>query len=613
MPHLNGHEEKSTKPSKERPGRAGGNTADLVKRRYSTRFVQPADFSNSDAPPIPKLHLPDTVPNQNIAVDIAALKDPGLDPEKYTASVLSDASDQQLRDYQTSLRKLKNRASTDLQQNVYQNRTQFIKISKDAEKLNEDMRLLRNHMSELSASVNNLSASTVVPEARSSADNVATRTRKQGNRSSVANLEQIYNNQLQTLWKEVEGSQKFLPAVLGRHVEIEQRRWAELDAATWKPKAKVSLILLNDHLMVAREKSRNRVNPNATGKAGSEQKVSTRLVAERCWPLQDIDMLDLAPMGSARDKHEMANAISIRCGHESFTYQSERSSSTEKDKLLRKFRQTAEELRRLLRTSTDTNTKNKKAMDFYSARDPTIAKKTDLLRSLSNSNDRSEILIDVDGKQKNLRWVEGQIDDLDIEIALQHFEDAVRLIEKLRKIALGSKGNAMVQDLITTKLDGRANALADLVVTRLIDTHSFSTATQTNISWLVRLGFEDKARQSFLTARSETITKRARQCIFEGDLRDYVFQVSFVYFTMMRNTVSIYQQCFPPLMMSACVRWAKQHLDGFNVILSRQLSSVQRGSPTWNECMDQAKEHAMLVNEVGLDFKELVRVTEDGE
>ncbi|KAL8900254.1 MAG: hypothetical protein Q9192_001167 [Flavoplaca navasiana] len=448
MPHVNGSTEKSTKPSRERPGRPGGNTADLVKRRYSTRFVQPSDFNDTDAPPIPKLHLPDTGSIPSITVDKAALKDPNLDPEQYTATVLSDASDQQLRDYQTSLRKLKNGASTDLQQNVFQNRTQFIKISKDAEKLNEDMRTLRSHMSELSASVNNLWASTAIPEARSSLENAATRTRKQANRSSVANLEQIYNNQLQTLWKEVEGSQKFLPAIPGRHVEIEQRRWAELDAATWKSKQKVSLILLNDHLMVACEKSRNRVNPSSKEMLESAQKVPTRLVAEKCWPLQDIDMLDLAPMGSARDKHEMANAISIRCGQESFTYQSERSSSAEKDKMLRKFRQASEELRRLLRTETLTNTKNKKD-------------KSDLSRSLSNDTDRSDILVDVDGKQKNLRWVEGQIDELDIEVALQHFEDAVRLVEKLRKITQGLKGNAIVQDLIATKIDGRAKMLAD--------------------------------------------------------------------------------------------------------------------------------------------------------
>ncbi len=306
-------------------------------------------------------------------------------------------------------------------------------------------------MSELSASVSNLSSNAMIPGARSSFENAATRTRKQANRSSVANLEQIYNNQLQTLWKEVEGSQKFLPAIPGRHVEIEQRRWAELDAATWKPKQKVSLILLNDHLMVAREKSKNRVNPETTGKAESGQKVSNRLVAEKCWPLQDLDMLDLAPMGSAHDKHEMANAISIRYGNESFTYRSERSSSTEKDKLLRKFRQTSEEFRRLLRTDPETN---KKAIVAPSSNKP------DLLTSLSKSNDRPEILIDVDGKQKNLRWVEGQVDELDIEIALQHFEEAVRHIEKLRKLAKSIKGNAMAQDLIITKIDGRSNTLA---------------------------------------------------------------------------------------------------------------------------------------------------------
>ncbi|KAL8681517.1 MAG: hypothetical protein Q9224_006847 [Gallowayella concinna] len=363
--------------------------------------------------------------------------------------------------------------------------------------------------------------------------------------------------------------------------------------------------------MVAVEKPK-RTQQNSAGHGDTRPKDSTKLVAEKCWPLQDIDMLDLSSIGSARDKHGMQHAISVRCGQESFTYRSERASSADKDMMLRDFRQTYEELRRLLRPETENNAKGKEAIDFYATRDPTLSKKTDLLRSLSNSNDRPEIFVDVDGKQKNLRWVEGQIDELDIDIALQRLEDAVRHIEQLRKIAKGLRGNAMAQDLISTKVDGRANKLADLVVSRLVNTHSFSNATQTNIAWLVRLGFDDRARESFLKARSDNITKRARQCIFEGDLRDYIFQVSFVYFTLMKNTVSIYQQCFPSPMMSACVKWAKEHLDGFNVILSRQLSSIQRGSPTWNECMDQAKEHVMMVNDVGLDFKELVRVKEDG-
>ena len=153
-----------------------------------------------------------------------------------------------------------------------------------------------------------------------------------------------------------------------------------------------------------------------------------------------------------------------------------------------------------------------------------------------------------------------------------------------------------------------ANKSAELVTQRLVETHSGVKATQTNVAWLVRLGFDDLAREAYLRARSGVIAQRARQCVFEGDLYQYILEISYVYFTLIKNTVSNYQQCFPQLMMSACVKWAKEHLDGFNGILARQLSSVQRDSPTWKQCIEGARQHAMLMDEVGLDFKDLVGI-----
>lgn len=58
--------------------------------------------------------------------------------------------------------------------------------------------------------------------------------------------------------------------------------------------------------------------------------------------------------------------------------------------------------------------------------------------------------------------------------------------------------------------------------------------------------------------------------------------------------------------MSACVKWAKEHVDAFNILADRQLSSVDRDSPVWQECMEQAVAHAGMLTEVGLDFSELV-------
>lgn len=59
-------------------------------------------------------------------------------------------------------------------------------------------------------------------------------------------------------------------------------------------------------------------------------------------------------------------------------------------------------------------------------------------------------------------------------------------------------------------------------------------------------------------------------------------------------------------MSSSCIRWAKHHLDGFNALLSRQLSSVQRGTAVWQKCLDIVHEHAAHLTEVGVDFTDLV-------
>ena len=452
-----------------------GNTADLVKRRYSTRFNQPPEFSNANAPAVPSIPtLPNNyvqsgsqVPNQTtqghkIDIDANALKDPSFQPEKYSTSILLDATDQDLRDYQSTLRKLKNRASSDLQQNVYQNRTQFIKISKEAEKLKDEMRTLRNLMSELTSAVSQASINVGAPEPRVGLDDgVRSRARNHAHRSSVANLEAMWNAQLHTLWKNVEGSQKFLPAIPGRHVVTEQSHWLELDAATWKARRHAHIFLLNDHLMVATRRKK-RIDPNSITNGDIKQTNTIRIIADKCWPLQDIDMVDLAVAGSAAgDNGSMANAISIRCGHESFTYRSDKSTDAEKTKLVQDFRRTADDLRKALRADMEEHSnKSKENIDYLTTRDPSLSNNTNLLRKLSDAKDRQEIMIEVDGKHQNLRWVEGQIDELDSEIALQRFEDAVRRIEKLRKLAKGLKGNIIAQDLVTTKTDERARKLA---------------------------------------------------------------------------------------------------------------------------------------------------------
>lgn len=133
-----------------------------------------------------------------MVVDQRALRDPNLRPDVYVAGLLSDASEQDIEDYQTNLRKMKNRTSTDLQQNVYQNRTQFIKISKEAEKLKGEMRALRNLMAELKTNTTALrTTSSQGPSSSTDFDGFPPTLSKRDKRSSVADRTAMWNSQLQ--------------------------------------------------------------------------------------------------------------------------------------------------------------------------------------------------------------------------------------------------------------------------------------------------------------------------------------------------------------------------------------------------------------------------------
>lgn len=59
-------------------------------------------------------------------------------------------------------------------------------------------------------------------------------------------------------------------------------------------------------------------------------------------------------------------------------------------------------------------------------------------------------------------------------------------------------------------------------------------------------------------------------------------------------------------MSSACIKWATEHLGDLNTLLTRQLSSIERDTPTWEECIGIVDEHAAMLAEVGVDFYDII-------
>lgn len=317
----------------------------------------------------------------------------------------------------------------------------------------------------------------------------------------------VYNahpNLPQALYKNVEGSQKFLPNLQGRHVVQNAGPWVELDNATYRSRRAMQIFLLNDHLLIASRKKRK-----ADGPGSDARGPMLKLVADRCWHLLDVEVVDMAGTSETSGaRNKLADAIMVRGGgRESFIYRTEKAEDTEKGALILNIRKTVEELRRTLQSEREANNKAKETINYFASRDPGLLQKTELLETLSDIKD---MLIEVDGKQQNLRWVESQMDELDIDIALQRIEPAVARVEKMRGLAFGLKNNAIAQDFISFKVDERCTKLATLITRDLIDAHKEQKKTKRNVSWLTRLGFEDSAREGYLGARSDLIQKRSR-------------------------------------------------------------------------------------------------------
>ncbi|CRK45618.1 hypothetical protein BN1723_019774, partial [Verticillium longisporum] len=131
---------------------------------------------------------------------------------------------------------------------------------------------------------------------------------KRDKRSSVADRSALWNSQMQALYKNVEGTQKFLPNAPGRHVIQNAGQWIELDNATYKSRRATQIFLLNDHLLIASRKKRKTDGPPREGQGNI-----IKLVADRCWPLLDVEVFDMAGSSeSSSTRSKLTDAIRVR-------------------------------------------------------------------------------------------------------------------------------------------------------------------------------------------------------------------------------------------------------------------------------------------------------------
>lgn len=134
---------------------------------------------------------------------------------------------------------------------------------------------------------------------------------KKRDRLSVMVLQKMWVLELQLLYKHVDGAQKYVQPIPGRHILGESGRWHEINIGTWKPTKPIHLFLLNDAVLVATRKLALDGN-------------SKRLQAVYCWPLQSVVISEIQPPAQASTGPDKMYVINVRFNSMSYVYQSDR-------------------------------------------------------------------------------------------------------------------------------------------------------------------------------------------------------------------------------------------------------------------------------------------------
>ncbi|RKP08157.1 Cullin repeat-like-containing domain protein [Thamnocephalis sphaerospora] len=220
----------------------------------------------------------------------------------------------------------------------------------------------------------------------------------------------------------------------------------------------------------------------------------------------------------------------------------------------------------------------------------------------NSKNGRSGQTDPEDELPAELRWMGDLTDELDVYIAHREFDDAVECIENTKNtLAAWQKDGKEVWDM-GQKIKDRSEKLSVAIEDDFKNPLLTRQQLERRVRWLLRLGYEEKARDSFLTSRTALIRERTRQLSSAGDVRQYVDNITMVMFTLVRNTSLWYNQLFNnPAVASSFMRWLQQEMEFFAEKFRRRVFFDQQTFAIVAECMQRAINECGKLREIGLD------------
>ncbi|KAJ3293381.1 exocyst complex component exo84 [Rhizoclosmatium sp. JEL0117] len=515
-------------------------------------------------------------------IDMNAYSDVDFRAETYLNGILAKLPEDGVRAYRATLKDAKDAAAKDLQRNVHKNYSEFVLISKEISSLEGDVLLLRGLLDDLSA-VNN---GYKMDQANTSDENLKEQDDQEASNVVKRSLNALTSQELQeqqrvameNLYEQIEGLKKLLPISKSRYIVRDgaDTRVSEINPSSYKQKQQVFMYVLNDTLLVVIKK-KNILN----GK--------TKLVIEKCFRLVEMAVIDM------KDSSEITNAFKVMSHPDVFVYRTE--TWEEKRSLLATIKRVSDEI--IGQKKKDKEAAQKPVPKIAA---PDTTPKVEIDTTSPKGGQLASPKRD-DLSQADIKWITELSYDLDVLIAHREFETAVTEILRARDMFANYPDTKIKYQFERQDIEDRVDVLASYICRDLANPIASKTQIQDNIDRLILLGLGNQARNIFLESRSDIIHHRIKLVKFDGDVADYVNDLSMVVFRLIRSTCDWYNVSFKETTMaSGFLKWVRREIENFGDIIRRQVFESHKKFSVIAECLDHCLHHCEMLRDIGLEL-----------
>jgi len=581
-------------------------------RRFSVYSAKPPNIPLGNVPALPnnaEQMIKDsarTTGGKNASL-FDLLSSPDYDAAQYLNDHLKNADASRIDDFTSKLADLTIRSKNDVKSTISESLESVLNVSDsvaDTYKVLNNLKQTINALNDvlyqqLDDAQDAVRAENETRNSGSGYSSRNSRNRKNADkRRSVLILEKKWASDMSQLFKEVDGAQQFVSAASGRHVVTQSKRWGELNALTWKPVRPAHLIILNDYLLVA---TRKRIEDKK------------RTIATGCWPLRSVTLIDSVQPPKLHTEVSSKFTLAFKTANASLLFQTD--SQNEYNKVKTAFNTAKSDRAQMDESEEVKNWQIRKSINRISS--DHIGRNSSVLHDLSSQLSHHRVRsrdYQQQSESDSLDSVDENLTNIEMLLGHHKFEECTgfvnRLKDQLESLRKSSKATGMDKEghfkilikLKELKLDDLINQLVGWLSWKVSNPIASSQDISDTINLFRMLGLKDKGRKVLLDAKTKQLNERVGAVKFEGDLKNFLMQVSIIYFNFIQQVYVLYVKCFTEVRdKSFAIDWTSDRIKSYNEVVQRQLIDYKKDSNTYKECVRITRSQAQPLRDLGLN------------